>query len=398
VQETMRIVSYNVQRESLAQGNKKFEIKVDEENSDIPMFKPMDDVSLTFVGRVLRHILFLTDPKRSTYVEATQTWYDVNGNIVFWQKTLDVLEQTVGIVILQGLDKLICPFIVNDVKKLVRQIMLSFGLANDKSASKNANIFAPIFEKLEKDSEDLSELATENIRDQYQKIVKAAGSSFNNLNDSIVTIGQMQLLRKLILQKVNMQTRAEFNNYYDVLGNLNSALLHEISNGNKPENEEAKLKHNELLIEISKLLEFSGFSNPLQKVYVLMREPKYFDFALMIIAVNAFTVLCFDRKLSTFSKRTKSDRLDGPSFVAGYVTLIKQFHGSNLLRLFTLISHYAKNVFNLGMEKGDRVITLPADVVFLFELVEEITKIFDVPRDSLAQIMPTYFFDNFKHM
>lgn len=57
-------------------------LKIDEliDNDDyIPIPQQVDNLSATFMGRLVRELLALTDPKTTVFIEYTNCFYDVNN-------------------------------------------------------------------------------------------------------------------------------------------------------------------------------------------------------------------------------------------------------------------------------------------------------------------------------
>lgn len=56
-EELSRIIDFAVEKEATKLVNKKFSTNFDDENTYRPEFDPVDSLDLTFMGRLLRHIL-----------------------------------------------------------------------------------------------------------------------------------------------------------------------------------------------------------------------------------------------------------------------------------------------------------------------------------------------------
>jgi hypothetical protein len=76
-EELTRIVDQAVEKEASRLVNKKWMPVIDDENSYTPEFDPVDEFDETFMGRLLRHILFSLD--RGFYLDHHSTWYDLEG-------------------------------------------------------------------------------------------------------------------------------------------------------------------------------------------------------------------------------------------------------------------------------------------------------------------------------
>ena len=86
----------------------------------IPRFPPIDE-SQTFIGRLARQLLNITNPTLTLYVDPVKTWYDMKTNeevlnSSIFGKIVDALEPF-G---LQGLDRLYCFMIVTELQKFTK--------------------------------------------------------------------------------------------------------------------------------------------------------------------------------------------------------------------------------------------------------------------------------------
>lgn len=69
------------------------------------------------MGRLLKEILNLTDPRKTIYLESTLSFYDANnGSEVFTLKTFGLLFNCIGITGLNGLDKLLGHMISREMR------------------------------------------------------------------------------------------------------------------------------------------------------------------------------------------------------------------------------------------------------------------------------------------
>lgn len=93
----------------------------------IPHIQPLGDGSINFMGRLVREILRVTDPRTTFYAEQNNTWYDVRTkqpiiNILLFRK----LHRAVGSFGLSGLDRLLSFMIVKELQLLTGTIQTVF--------------------------------------------------------------------------------------------------------------------------------------------------------------------------------------------------------------------------------------------------------------------------------
>lgn len=84
-------------REAQKLVNKKFTVKEDESNY-VPSFDPVDEDDITFMGRLLRHIL--KQMNRGFYLDSHSSWYDLDGVQVFGIRFINFMSDTLGTVFL----------------------------------------------------------------------------------------------------------------------------------------------------------------------------------------------------------------------------------------------------------------------------------------------------------
>ena len=60
----------------------------------MPEFTALDEHDFTFMGRLLRFVL--QSISNGFYLEATQTWYDQQGNQVFGVRFIHFLQENLG--------------------------------------------------------------------------------------------------------------------------------------------------------------------------------------------------------------------------------------------------------------------------------------------------------------
>ena len=72
------------------------------------------------MGRLVRALLTQTSPYKTTYIESMQGWYNNNTiTEIVGIRTFSLLVKAVGIIGLNGVDKLLCFMIVRDLTHFV---------------------------------------------------------------------------------------------------------------------------------------------------------------------------------------------------------------------------------------------------------------------------------------
>lgn len=129
-EEVSRIINYNVEQESnsfLKQKIYDFQSAFQSRHIPIPRFVSLGDGSINFMGRLVREILRVTDPRSTFYAEQRNTWYDARTK----QPVVDILlfkklHRAVGSFGLSGLDRLLSFMIVKELQLLTGTIQTVF--------------------------------------------------------------------------------------------------------------------------------------------------------------------------------------------------------------------------------------------------------------------------------
>ncbi|XP_019498974.1 PREDICTED: WASH complex subunit strumpellin [Hipposideros armiger] len=121
-EEVSRIINYNVEQEC----NNFLRTKIQDWQSmyqsthiPIPKFTPVDE-SVTFIGRLCREILRITDPKMTCHIDQLNTWYDMKTHQeVTSSRLFSEIQTTLGTFGLNGLDRLLCFMIVKELQNFL---------------------------------------------------------------------------------------------------------------------------------------------------------------------------------------------------------------------------------------------------------------------------------------
>uniref|UniRef100_A0A4W5JY73 WASH complex subunit 5 n=1 Tax=Hucho hucho TaxID=62062 RepID=A0A4W5JY73_9TELE len=121
-EEVSRIINYNVEQEC----NSFLRTKIQDwqsvyQSTHIPIPKfPSVDESATFIGRLCREILRITDPKMTCYMDQLNTWYDLKTHQeVTNNRLFSEIQDTLGTFGLNGLDRLLCFMIVKELQNFL---------------------------------------------------------------------------------------------------------------------------------------------------------------------------------------------------------------------------------------------------------------------------------------
>jgi WASH complex subunit strumpellin len=93
--------------------------------------------------------------------------------------------------------------------------------------------------------------------------------------------------------------------------------------------------------------------------------------------------------------KKQTDPLDGPPFVVGTLTLLRQYHTDCADRFLELMGQYVRTVICTVASK-DKVTELPPDIVNTMVYVEDFITFAKIPRKIVESHIPSYIFDEFR--
>ena len=321
---------------------------------EIPHYEPLRNApeSLTFLGRLMRHILYLTNPRNSQYSPANYTWY-IKKDEVFGIKTLNKIKQAIGIEGFQAFGKLMSYRNYQNILDLIpiyKKIYETKGTIDQlKEISKN---YGSPFEIMFTDKNDSIKTLMYSISRFY---------SYDLLSQKIVEIGQLELLRRL--QNYSLSENAEVSAYIlssqiKSMNEINLLLLKNdinitFNNDNNGEQTQQTNETNKLMTEnnyynnLCGLFEDFGYLDTLHTFYSNLRNYHYLPLMMAIIAYNQLTNGYYLDK-GTIVKRSKSDDFDLFYFTYGVYILLYQMGKKNLVLFIGLISKLLRgNMMNL---------------------------------------------------
>jgi len=212
-EELTRIINYAVEKESTALVNKKYQADLDYQDKHfVPTFIPVDAHDFTFMGRLLRNI---TDSLgKGMYLDSLSSWYNSSGSQIFGLRYVHFLHEHLGTTFLQGLDRLIVYTIVSETRKFQRDygFVVGGGTVSEELKLKGKKHNAPLIQTLMQFDQDISQsfhtLGPDRAKN-YQALTKQTAGIAAQFTPRIVTIGKLQLLRKLVVRQIHFAAKVE---------------------------------------------------------------------------------------------------------------------------------------------------------------------------------------------
>uniref|UniRef100_A0A8C5TR57 WASH complex subunit 5 n=1 Tax=Malurus cyaneus samueli TaxID=2593467 RepID=A0A8C5TR57_9PASS len=343
----------------------------------IPKFTPVDE-SVTFIGRLCREILRITDPKITCYIDQMNTWYDIKTHQeVTSSRLFSEIQDTLGTFGLNGLDRLLCFMIVKELQNFLS--MFQKNILRDRAVQDTLKALMSAVSPLKG--------IIANSNKVYSAAIAKTQKIWTAYLDSIMKVGQMQILRRQITNELNYSCRFDSKHLAAALENLNKAILADIEAHYQNPSLPYPKEDNTLLYEITAYLEAAGIHNPLNKIYITTKRLPYFPTVNFLFLISQFPKLQYNRNLGVVCKRP-ADQIDWLPLVLGLLTLLKQFHSRYTEQFLALIGQFIRST----MEQctSQKIPEMPADVVGALMFLEDYVRYTKLPRKGSSQrTLPT---------
>jgi len=409
-EELARIVNYNIEQEcnrylkkKVLDHNSKYQSKV----IPIPRFPvppaasgAINTQAVNFMGRAMNCLLACTDPSQTTYGPEAIAWFTSDGTEVCGIKAFSVLHSGLNVTGLAGLDKLLGFRIVHE---------LGFFLRFYKDTVKP---FLPALEQMRDGLFPDSGLPP-NATKLYGLGLKKLEKLMGPLLKVVLKMGQGQLLRRQLGHVLQFGCRLDANLLYQALTTLDEAVLLDVrEHYRSPAEKPYPASDNPLLGSLSKLLEASGLSDPLNKIYVVTEPVESLPVLLMFFVITYMSKVQWDPEFATLVRRKATFALDGMPLVVGVWTLLKQFHPSYTRQLLAYLGQFVRSTVHGVLHKADLSSLahsggggkkgssepmgslMPLEVTNTLLFINMLAKVGKLPRSVVAEFIPSYLFDS----
>merc|ERR1712130_435811 len=163
---------------------------------------------LNFVGRLAREILRQTHYRVTTYLDEMSGWFDERGRELIGIRTFTLLNKSIGVFGVTGLDRLYCFMIVKSLQDLVQ------------SFREQIKTLTPYLSKVTSELQPTSIIPSSADR-VYQEAIRATAGAFDELVPAISRIGQIQLIRKHIANDLNFSGKIDSKTLFYSLDSMN---------------------------------------------------------------------------------------------------------------------------------------------------------------------------------
>uniref|UniRef100_A0A671X5B5 WASH complex subunit 5 n=1 Tax=Sparus aurata TaxID=8175 RepID=A0A671X5B5_SPAAU len=386
-EEVSRIINYNVEQEcnSFLRAKQHQSIHLVHQSTHIPIPKfPSVDESATFIGRLCREILRITDPKITCYIDQMNTWYDLKSHQeVTNNRLFSEIQNTLGTFGLNGLDRLLCFMIVKELQNFLT--MLQKTILRDKAV---VDVFKAMLSAV-----NPVQGIVANANKVYASAVAKTQKIWGPYLEAIMKVGQMQILRQQIANELNYSCKFDSKHLAAALENLNKSLLADIEAHYQDPSLPYPKEDNTLLYDITAHLEAAGIHNPLNKIYITTKRLPYFPIINFLFIIAQLPKLQYSKNQG-MTCRKATDPVDWPPLVLGLLTLLKQFHSRYTHQFMALIGQFIRSI----MEQctSQKIPDMPSDVVGALMFLEDYVKYTKLSRKVAEAHVPSFIFDEFR--
>uniref|UniRef100_A0AAZ3S471 WASH complex subunit 5 n=1 Tax=Oncorhynchus tshawytscha TaxID=74940 RepID=A0AAZ3S471_ONCTS len=369
-EEVSRIINYNVEQEC----NSFLRTKIQDwqsvyQSTHIPIPKfPAVDESATFIGRLCREILRITDPKATCYMDQLNTWYDLKTHQeVTNNRLFSEIQDTLGTFGLNGLDRLLCFMMVKELQNFLSVFQKT--ILRDKA-------MVDVFKAMLSAVNPVKGIVA-NASKGYANAVAKTQKIWGPYLESIMKVGQMQILRQQIANELNYSCKFDSKHLAAALENLNKSLLADIEAHYQDPSLPYPKEDNNLLYEITASLEAAGIHNPLNKIYITTKRLPYFPIVNFLFIIAQLPKLQYSKNQG-MTCRKATDPVDWSPLVLGLLTLLKQFHSRYTEQFLALIGQFIRSI----MEQctSQKIPDMPSDVVGALMFLEDYVRYTKLPR------------------
>uniref|UniRef100_A0A3Q2YBW3 WASH complex subunit 5 n=1 Tax=Hippocampus comes TaxID=109280 RepID=A0A3Q2YBW3_HIPCM len=349
----------------------------------IPKFPPVDE-SATFIGRLCREILRITDPKVTCYIDQMNTWYDLKSHQEVTSKRLfSEIQSSLGTFGLNGLDRLLCFMIVKELQNFLTMIQKT--ILKDKGA---VEVFKAMLGAV-----NPVQGIVGNASKVYASAVAKTPKIWGPYLEVIMKVGQMQILRQQIANELNYSCKFDSKHLAAALENINKSLLADIEAHYQDPSLPYPKEDNTLLYEITAYLEAAGIHNPLNKIYITTKRLPFFPILNFLFIIAQLPKLQYSRNQG-MTCRKSTDPVDWTPLVLGLLTLLKQFHSRYTQQFLALIGQFVRSI----MEQctSQKIPDMPSDVVGALMFLEDYVKYTKLSRKVAEAHVPSFIFDEFR--
>jgi hypothetical protein len=132
-------------------------------------------------------------------------------------------------------------------------------------------------------------------------------------------------------------------------------------------------------------------TSPFEKIYFTSSYLEHLSLVLFLFVISQKDKLIYDPVSESLKKKKKDDVLDPIPLVIGLNTILHQFHSSEKLKFLSYLGQYIRSRLD-GLVITDKSPEIPSDVRTILCLMEEFSRLANIPRKVIESYVPRYLF------
>ncbi|XP_011504242.1 PREDICTED: WASH complex subunit strumpellin [Ceratosolen solmsi marchali] len=339
---------------------------------------PTDSNSLTFMGRLAREIMRITDPKTTIYIEHALAWFDLKTQTeVLTHKAFTMILQAIGVPGLSGLDKMISHLVAVEMEKITK--FIDKGIKNKSWA-----VALKECETLFQNGENLK-----HNRGKFLTTVNTlVNKAWSSLLDSVLKVGHLQILKQKIAYELNTACKFEAKHMESALRTLNNAILFEI------QERKVEWENSEFLNDLRIRLEWAGITDVNNKIYVQPPDIKNIDFVIFLFSVPQLHKLYFCKNTASLLSKKIQDPIDAVIFILGVQSVLKQF---GILQLNEYVTHITEYVLSFVISDSTKMSNeFEMEIITGVHFLELFIKYAGIPKTVITNTIPLMVLDQYQ--
>jgi len=396
-QELSRVINYNTEQEANRYLKKKtFDSASQYQSKEVPIPRLIcagdETGAVNFMGQLMSAILFLTDSSRTIYAPECSAWFShcapdekkpTPTVEVCGVRTFALLERSVGVIGLRGLDRLFSFRTVHEFNAFL------------KFYQSEVHPFRTLLDQV-RESLFPEYRTVPNASKIYAGAMKKVEMLMLPLLKHIRRIGQSQLIRRQIANVLQFGCKLDASLLSQALETFNRGLLNDIrKHYHEPEKYSYPGTENPLLFETSILSEACGMQDPCNKIYITTQPLEGLPVLLFLFLMAYLPKLEYDINFASLIRKKGVYPLDGTPLAVGLACMLRQFHPAVTRKTLSYLGQFARTtVQSVFADVDTKSVEIPAEISHTLLFMEQLCHYASVPRSVVHAYVPPYIFDN----
>ncbi|KAK3253255.1 hypothetical protein CYMTET_37489 [Cymbomonas tetramitiformis] len=395
-EEFQRIINYNVEQECntfLKKQVPDWQSSYQSTSIPIPRHKPLDgDSSVNFMGRLTRELLRQTNPEKTLYLYPLSGWFDYEGKEVVGIRMFALLKESVGVLGLSGIDKLLCFMVVHRLQQLVTLLR----------SPKLESTWKDTVRRFHAQVEPLGGLPEAGIA-LYEETLSKMPKIWGAFLTTTAFLGQAQLLRRQCSVELSSTCKLDSNSLSCALEATNTALLTDIQAHYKNPESKPYPEASPILPEVAKYLTTAGIHNPISQIYITTDPLDDLPVLAFLFTLTQLPKYYVDSHLSVLAPKGRksgpSGTLDCCPLVIGVLTLLRQFHSSHTQTFIQYMAQYIRVLLQPAKGGGSNDQRSPnsafsVETACAIQFLEDLTRYGQIAREVVQMYVPPFVIDH----